>query len=226
MTAGWNICSILSKKAMRHSGSKTICPHSVQLIPILSYRIWFILWYEGQKVFFLSFDTRIAPLLCKSTLCSCRRRADIYRISCTPQFYIHSESVDFPGKITGASIKDWWQFSCVWGSICQRFCPARWKQVPTFWPLFHFILSCLILQGLIWGKKGKHKNRPYTMMKTNGRKRENTKIARTQGWKHTGEKGKHKNHPYKRTKDYGRKWKNIIITRTQGWKHTGENGKT
>ena len=86
----------------------------------------------------------------------------------------------FQGKSQGhqSKIDD---SSHVCGSICQRFCPARWKQVPTFWPLFHLFLSCLILQGLIWGKKGKHKNRPYTMMKTNGRKRENTKIARTQG---------------------------------------------
>ena len=41
-----------------------------------------------------------------------------------PQFYTHSQSVDFPGKITGSSIKDWWQCSCVRGSTSQNSFPA------------------------------------------------------------------------------------------------------
>ena len=59
-------------------------------------------------------------------------------MSCAPQFYTHSESVDFPRKITGSSIKDWRQSSCVCGSTSQSSYPASRNE---FWPFD----PCIIL---------------------------------------------------------------------------------
>ena len=100
----------------------------------------YILYILVQYLHRSSFDTRIAPLLRKSTLRSGRRRADIHRMSCAPQFYTHSESVDFPRKITGSSIKDWRQSSCVCGSTSQSSYPASRNE---FWPFDPCIISFL-----------------------------------------------------------------------------------